>query len=122
MINFEQWEGVVTAAIRLLGELKSALPFRNIGNALEEPSTTKSTLDLVMANEEYAKSVAVYLMFSIVPTHLESAYRLLAGELFYEAQIIVRSIAEALDLVDLFSRDRCRTCARHEMARRRDYP
>ena len=108
VINFKQWKEVVTAAIQLLDEVTSALPLPDIRDALEEPSTSKSALDLVTTNEEGAKALALYLAFSIVPTHLKSAYQLLAGEFFYEAHIMIRSLAEALDLVELFSRDRCK--------------
>jgi hypothetical protein len=106
--NIEQWKPIMTAAIRLLDDLRSALPLDGIDTALEDAPTRKSTLEVLTADEEQAKWLAVYLTFSIIPTLLESAYRLLAGELFYEAQIMIRSLAEALDLVDLFSRDECK--------------
>lgn len=118
MINARQWEGIVTAAIRLLSEVTPTLRMQRIDTEQESFSIQEFALDLVRAlksstppssvDQDAAKIAAVYLTFSIVPTHLESAYELLARDLHYEANIMVRSLAEALDLVDLFSRDECK--------------
>lgn len=57
--------------------------------------------------EGAARQTAVYLLFSIIPTHLSAILQLIKRALAYEAFVLLRSLHEALDLVDYLASDRC---------------
>lgn len=57
--------------------------------------------------EGLVRSSAALLLMSVVPTHLCACYRLISNGLSYEARVLLRSLSEALDLIEFFNDDRC---------------
>src|SRR5207245_2051960 len=58
-------------------------------------------------DEGPVRSSATHLLFTIVPTHLCACYRLMSNRLSYEARVLLRSLSEALDLIEFFNHSRC---------------
>jgi len=79
--------------------------------AAEQRESLRQSDELSGDEAEGARWVAGYLVFRVVPSHVLLCFKALHMNMRYEGRILLRSLIEALDLMEYLMSDQCESAS-----------